>query len=190
MTDKVYSIEPIPTAYNGVLYRSRTEARWAVFFDAIGLAAQYEAEGLVIRQGAYLPDFWLPGVRMFMEVKGVAPSEEECAKCASLTRDAECDVLLAVGAPEEKFQIRWFDREGQRPGLYCFAHDRYAAAGFWLVGEEASNCIGPTDGTIPAGPLFFSMERAYATARSARFGGRMPRVPTIQFPADAYERAA
>jgi len=42
------SIKPIETLYNGYRFRSRLEARWAVFFDAIGLKYEYEVEGYKI----------------------------------------------------------------------------------------------------------------------------------------------
>lgn len=38
-------IKPIQTAYKGYLFRSRTEARWAVFFDHLGWQWEYEQEG-------------------------------------------------------------------------------------------------------------------------------------------------
>ena len=34
--------KPIETTYNGVRLRSRLEARWAVFFDALGVKWLYE----------------------------------------------------------------------------------------------------------------------------------------------------
>ena len=39
------SIEAIPTKYNNYLFRSRLEARWAVFFDAAKIKYEYEVEG-------------------------------------------------------------------------------------------------------------------------------------------------
>jgi hypothetical protein len=39
------ALTPIPTRYKGYHFRSRLEARWAVFFDALGLRWQYEVEG-------------------------------------------------------------------------------------------------------------------------------------------------
>ena len=38
-------IKPIETYYNGYRFRSRLEARWAVFFDALGVPYEYEPEG-------------------------------------------------------------------------------------------------------------------------------------------------
>lgn len=51
-------LKPIETSYKGYKFRSRLEARWAVFFDAIGLQWQYEIEGFQLSNGDfYLPDF-------------------------------------------------------------------------------------------------------------------------------------
>jgi hypothetical protein len=53
-------IKAIETRYNGYRFRSRTEARWAVFFDTIGFKWQYEEEGYELENGRrYLPDFKL-----------------------------------------------------------------------------------------------------------------------------------
>lgn len=51
-------IKAIDTSYKGFLFRSRLEARWAVFFDAMGLDWEYEPEGFELPDGTrYLPDF-------------------------------------------------------------------------------------------------------------------------------------
>ena len=70
-------LRPIQTEYNGYLFRSRLEARWAVFFDACGVDYEYEPEGYKLDNGLlYLPDFLLHGVDgrdggdLFVEVKG------------------------------------------------------------------------------------------------------------------------
>jgi hypothetical protein len=52
-------IKPIDTIYNGYKFRSRLEARWAVFFDALSIKYEYEKEGYELSNGRYLPDFWL-----------------------------------------------------------------------------------------------------------------------------------
>ena len=38
-------IKAIETEYDGHRFRSRLEARWAVFFNAVGLTYEYEIEG-------------------------------------------------------------------------------------------------------------------------------------------------
>lgn len=58
-------IRPIQTEYNGYLFRSRLEARWAVFFDACGVDWEYEPEGYELGNGIrYLPDFLLHNVQL------------------------------------------------------------------------------------------------------------------------------
>lgn len=60
----------VQTEYKGYLFRSRLEARWAVFFDALGIEWEYESEGVVLSNGTqYLPDFYLPDFHCFFEVK-------------------------------------------------------------------------------------------------------------------------
>jgi hypothetical protein len=56
-------ITPIETHYNGYRFRSRLEARWAVFFDRAGFEYRYEAEGYRLPSGLYLPDFYLPDAK-------------------------------------------------------------------------------------------------------------------------------
>lgn len=53
-------IQPIETTYNGVTFRSRLEARWAMTFDILGVRWFYEHEGYQTSTGFYVPDFWLP----------------------------------------------------------------------------------------------------------------------------------
>lgn len=63
-------LKPIQTEYSGYLFRSRLEARWAVFFDYLSVEYDYEIEGYELEeQGRYLPDFWLPQFKCFLEIK-------------------------------------------------------------------------------------------------------------------------
>lgn len=72
------TIQAIETTYAGCRFRSRLEARWAVFFDTIGWEWQYEPEGFERSWGwgetetvvRYLPDFYLPTTETWVEVKG------------------------------------------------------------------------------------------------------------------------
>lgn len=66
------TIPPIETRYAGCRFRSRLEARWAVFFDHLGIRWEYEPQGyrLGADNRAYLPDFWLPDQHILVEVKG------------------------------------------------------------------------------------------------------------------------
>lgn len=64
-------IKAIETVYNGYRFRSRLEARWAVFFDAMGIEYRYEPEGFDLDGIWYLPDFWLPAFEngLWIEIK-------------------------------------------------------------------------------------------------------------------------
>lgn len=69
------NITPIETTYAGCRFRSRLEARWAVFFDELNVEWRYEPEGFRIelssgRRINYLPDFYLPESGTWVEVKG------------------------------------------------------------------------------------------------------------------------
>lgn len=50
-----YTIKAIPTEYAGVKFRSRTESRWAAFFDLVGVKWDYEPIDLE----GWAPDFLL-----------------------------------------------------------------------------------------------------------------------------------
>lgn len=68
-------IQPIPTWYAGHKFRSRLEARWAVFLNHMRIPWEYETEGYLIDRSAgaptcYLPDFRLPECGTWIEVKG------------------------------------------------------------------------------------------------------------------------
>lgn len=53
-------IEAIRTKYNGVIFRSRLEAQWAVFWDELGVKWEYEPLTFKFPDGKqYTPDFWI-----------------------------------------------------------------------------------------------------------------------------------
>lgn len=62
---------PLETYYAGHLFRSRQEAKWAVFFRAMGLQWEYERQGFSVGTPPkpYLPDFYLPELGLWVEVK-------------------------------------------------------------------------------------------------------------------------
>lgn len=65
-------VKSIETRYAGCRFRSRLEARWAVFLDTLGIRWEYEPQGYLVGPECrgYLPDFWLPGEKIWVEVKG------------------------------------------------------------------------------------------------------------------------
>ena len=95
-------IAAIETVYNGYRFRSRLEARWAVFFDALGIKYEYEKEGFSLASGPYLPDFWLPAYECWVEIKGNIPTERE-RRLAEELRDLNYPVCLFYGLPGEYY---------------------------------------------------------------------------------------
>lgn len=111
----------IQTHYKGYKFRSRTEARWAVFFDSIGVDWEYEPEGFVLSDGShYLPDFkvtyfdrgWRDHpMTYWFEVKGDLQSitDKELMKVFLF----EHELILLVGAPSEKGYVSNKTWEGE-----------------------------------------------------------------------------
>lgn len=81
-------MKAIETRYKGYRFRSRLEARWAVFFDKVGLEWVYEPEGFDLGDaGWYLPDFRIPEWRdTYIEVKPTLPTPEELYKFLKLAQ--------------------------------------------------------------------------------------------------------
>lgn len=56
------ALKAIPTTYAHVDFRSRLEARWAVFFDLLALPWEYEPERVRVDGVYYDPDFLVVGL--------------------------------------------------------------------------------------------------------------------------------
>lgn len=81
MTDDRFSSPPVDGArfvkpriglaseYKGVVFRSRLEARWAAVFDHYSILWAYEPDVFETPAGPYLPDFLLPDLNTYVEVK-------------------------------------------------------------------------------------------------------------------------
>jgi len=92
-------MKAIETRYKGYRFRSRTEARWAVFLDTLGVPWEYEKQGYHLPSGPYLPDFWLPAQSCWLELKGEPPTEGESKFCEELAAGSGNNVFLFVGQP-------------------------------------------------------------------------------------------
>jgi len=104
------AITPIETIYKGYRFRSRLEARWAVFFDSLGVEWEYEKEGYDLGElGWYLPDFWLPQFRLFLEVKPNVSFQKDiaCKKAEMLRNITDYPVAVAVGLPADHLWLRY-----------------------------------------------------------------------------------
>jgi hypothetical protein len=152
-------IQALETRYNGVLYRSRIEARWALFFDTLRIPFEYERQGYDLgAAGWYLPDFWLPTQRCWFEVKGAEPTREEGDKAAALS--------IATGFPVFVFFGGIPNPDVPSGGDSAYLYDRhgYDCCQTWQM------C--PACGTL--GIRFGSYVERLPCACSTRFGEASP----------------
>jgi hypothetical protein len=96
-----YASSRSETIYDGIRYRSRQHARWAVFFDILGLEHLYEPQAFKVESAVHSPTFLLPGIGndihtldltipgVFIDVPVVPPTnpELEVAKTISSYTD-------------------------------------------------------------------------------------------------------
>lgn len=107
MTD----IKAIETCYNGYRFRSRLEARWAVFFDELGIKWTYEEEGFDCDGVWYLPDFYLPDYRCLFEVKRAGFLEKGTIPIEGKDYEGLDGDLQKIIAMTEQFEVRNDDKD-------------------------------------------------------------------------------
>ena len=201
-------IKPIETYYNGYRFRSRLEARWAVFFDALGLQYEYEPEGFVLQDGTYyLPDFLLHGVitryaqwgskqrrDIYVEVKGV-PNAVDAQKIALFAENYPIWVVGNLPNPASYIE----DCEKQRDDFckkvcakeYTFknecvfcpydygAIDGDSCFAFSLAYDDGTLSFHGADSSYEYGRQDVEIQAALLKARQARFEhGETPTAPT------------
>lgn len=116
-------VKPIQTRYKGYHFRSRLEARYAVMFDTMGLDWEYEPEGFDLGDaGWYLPDFFIPWLNVWIEVKGGEPTREEMQKCEALSAafngDGVATDLTATGDPRFLLEFCKFIDDQEKSGEF------------------------------------------------------------------------
>ncbi|QUH01420.1 hypothetical protein HUO13_11910 [Saccharopolyspora erythraea] len=101
-------MKSIETEYAGYRFRSRLEARWALAFDELELEFAYEPDGFVLpwrfreqwypraSKFRYLPDFFLPDLGLWAEVKGrfTAHDHTKTINGAAALSESGNDVLV------------------------------------------------------------------------------------------------
>lgn len=193
-------VKSIQTRFAGCHFRSRLEARWAVTFDKLGFEWEYEPQGFTVGNRLnleglpdtwnYLPDFWLPQHRVWVEVKGELSQADyrkllSAAAYLSSNGGGGCggdgdpdahDVVVAGPIP--------------RPGLHCHVpallhmHKGDLTSEPWTFDTGWSQHYGTLSLANDAGEVFGdgyqllcgrrsaawpALVAAYTAARSARF---------------------
>lgn len=172
--------KPIQTHYNGYYFRSRVEARWAVFFDTLGVRYEYEPEGYEIDGIKYLPDFYLPLERLWVEVKKDHDlSDREWDKIWSFANsltDTDQNILVTNGSPwyDAKHLVLFCDTRTYNERYICECPDCKEHGDQWHIATLTTH----NDGTVPDSVYEEIVRRmtrterlmeAYNAARSARF---------------------
>lgn len=104
------TLKTADTLYGGVLFRSRLEARWAVFFDHLHLRWQYEPEAFVLPDGTqYAPTFLIhtpQGKRRWVCVKphNITSDPAFTAFEKAIKKPQGTRATLASGSPLEWIQ--------------------------------------------------------------------------------------
>jgi len=127
-------IKPLPSRYKHTVFRSRLEARWAIYFDLIGCKWEYEPEGYKLPSGNYCPDF-LCNDAFFVEIK---PNREQinayAVKLSQLAKMTGRNVIGIAGPPSLNSHRTWI-------GLGEGYVDP-AAGGLVLTGEAGNESCG------------------------------------------------
>ena len=89
-------MKAIETVYRGIKFRSRNEARWAVFMDQLGVPFDYEPEGFELNGLRYLPDFYLTDQKIWAEVKAALPNETEKEKALRLVNESGLALVFLI----------------------------------------------------------------------------------------------
>ena len=176
----------IPTPYGGVTFRSGTEAKWGIFFDALDLKWEYETQGFDAGGVWYLPDFMLltPGGIIWAEVKptwtndpqGVAkfrrfaayrPQPSRAALLVGLPSTGHGH-LLVIGGDEDAgspLQGPWEDDTQEWRPCGSGHHFDLACAGTFRAKFAEDGCADDFGGNGEE-----RIEKAVEAARSAKFG--------------------
>lgn len=87
----------IVTHYDGNVFRSRHEARFAYLLNQLSVRYEYEGTTFDMKTGVnqrYTPDFYLPELHVWVELKPAYPHWEEMARCAELCTRGFPTVLM------------------------------------------------------------------------------------------------
>lgn len=169
------AIAAIKTTYAGCDFRSRLEARWAVFMDRLGIEWSYEPQGWEMSDGTrYLPDFWLPRLMVNVEVKGSDEAlAEDMSKIQSFVQESNSLVLLLGDVP------RIDHHAPVHPVIGMCDEKLVSLSSLFLLNGRTSKWdlvrllaeLAPTTEASYVGGLTVTrqLSNAYYAARSARF---------------------
>jgi hypothetical protein len=131
-------MKAIETTYSGIRFRSKTEAKWALFMDIIGCKWIYEPEGYNLGDGVfYCPDFYLPDIDAFLEIKPIIAGFE--SPTHQFVRATKKTIYTMRGTP-----CHWRDREPDDREMLMFMPDEDSLDGIYVGWDNSQEfCICP-----------------------------------------------
>lgn len=136
-------IKAIETKYNGLLFRSKLEARHAKTFDKYGIVWEYEPYALTYSRGEYWPDFILPEVKMIVEVKGkTVPGKEKAIEAFWQNHitdaiDPDYRMVISDGEHPEIYVVR---KIGNDKGVLQVAERHNETHAMYCDGSSLTTC--------------------------------------------------
>jgi len=168
-------IKAIETVYDGYRFRSRLEARWAVFFNTLQIKYEYEKEGFDIDGLWYLPDFYLPDYSMWIEIKPESFVFGSDEKINAFTKATDDTFLLICGIPKEnRYTIRLLSglhEDFGEPWTFGLARKSINPE-LWILRDGAADSLineGLSTDDDHSYPTAYGLEIAYEAATQARF---------------------
>lgn len=172
------------TMLDGIVFRSRLEARWYLFFKSLGLEVCYEPKCFAIEGGiAYKPDFHLPAQLHFplpwwFEVKPSIESDLTKPELFSSTMDSAIGILTDLPRDDSDDELCKFTILAGPGGdyNYAFCECRYCEViGFtWEGREDRIGCCCSDERRY--GYRTAKLAEAFNNARNTKFAF----VPTAQ----------
>lgn len=158
------TIKAIETSYRGYKFRSRLEARWAIFFDEMGFQWGYEIEGFELPEGKrYLPDFYLYDFSVWFEVKGnfETVSNDDFDIMYDFSSKLKQNIILSTGQPGDEIMMFY-----SQYGLYQVWFSPNPFTGEFQISVMREDSLGYLQNN---NEIYKRTDNAYQKARSARF---------------------
>ena len=151
-------IRAIDTDYAGCRFRSRLEARWAVFFDELNIGWEYEPQGISMdtpqgRKKRYLPDFRLDNGQ-WVEVKGAIDAAGvekllQFASVMSICGAERSNDLVVFGNIPRPLSIAWPTQLHWHNGLWGFAWSLESGCPIKMGRPRVRIEVAPPDAEMP-----------------------------------------
>jgi hypothetical protein len=149
------AIKAIETRYDGCRFRSRLEARFAVFFNELQIPWEYEPEGFETAAGPYLPDFRIKipqvkdyGHHQWFEVKPDNATDDP--RHAAFAAEIIEPVIVARGLPRSyEAQMRTWQSPLMAhnvngpdlwPVAFCDSVDQHRGMSYCALGDNRHWC--------------------------------------------------